>query len=256
VARALVAGWKELIAVEGPDGSAPEAVERDGRRWLPAFSDARAALEFARKHRSASLQPGRPRSDAPFETWLVATRDLDGVLLDPDGPCPLPLDPTDLLVLACAAADGGARPGGGDIAAATGRLLASGAISSRRAGQILADWPQWFLLGSAQDGRQQIATLPDEDVYALFSSAERAQAYATACNATVGGLEGFVPTAVAHRWNFSVFTVIREGAQGGRIDPGSDLTGGVPLDGEAVAAAVERVAERLQPRVPSFVAGG
>jgi hypothetical protein len=255
VARALAAGWKELIALEDPGGAPPEPIEHDGRRWLPLFSEARAGLDFALKRRSASLQPSRPSAEPPFASWLVASRDVAGMLLDPEGPCPMPLEHTDLLVLDCTARGGGARPDGGAMAAAVGRLLAAGAISPRLAGQIVGDWPQWFVLALPRDDGQAIATLPDEDIYAVFSSEERARAYADGCNARHGGLEGFVPHPVAHRWNFSVFNILRDGASGGCIDPGADLAGGVRVDGEAIAAAIERVGERLQPRVPGFVAG-
>jgi hypothetical protein len=252
VARALVAGWKDLIALEGPDGGPPEPVEHDGRRWMPAFTDARAGLDFALKRRSAGLQPSRPSLAAPFGAWLVGARDLAGVLVDPDGPSPLPLEHTDLLVLDCAAA-GASRPDGGAMAAAAAALVASQSVSPRLAGRLVADWPQWFVLMLTEHGQTQIATLPDQDAYAIFSSAERARAYAEACNARHGGLEGFVPQPIVHRWNFSVFHVVRDGAEWACIDVGPDLTGGLRLDAEAIAAAIERVGEQLQPRVPGFV---
>ncbi len=44
-------------------------------------------------------------------------------------------------------------------------------------------------------------------------------------------------------------------ADGAWFEPAADATGGLHVDGDMLQAALERVHERLTPRVPGFVAG-
>ncbi len=86
VLRALSLGWKPLLAAKAADGGAAPRVERDGRSYLPVFSDAEQFFAHASAQKGARLAPDPAGSTPPFARWLQASRGADGVLLDPAGP--------------------------------------------------------------------------------------------------------------------------------------------------------------------------
>jgi hypothetical protein len=257
VARALAADWRELVAVAGADGGPPPPVEIEGRRCLPVFSDPKQCFAFLSAHRGYPQTPVRAGAEPPFGAWLAATAGCDGVVLDPTGPWPLVLDHTDLL-WAELWARSGRQPDPADLVAEVTRLVRAQAIPMALAARLVADWPRYFIGVARTDTGGTVLKLPEGDVCAVFTSAEKAAFFIDA-HRTLGifrGAEGLKPMPILHRWTHSVFHAVVEQFEAACIDPEPGAGTGLHLDRAALAAAVERIEERLQPRVPGFVANG
>lgn len=228
VVRALLAASSRLVCSEA-------IVEHEGRRWL-----------------AAHVGPADVRDTAPFADWLAASRDVAGVLLALDGGRPLALEPVDLAMLDAWGRTGGRQPDGGDLVASVRGLLDAGRIGPTRAAQIVADWPRWYLGLETDTGGAQLLAIPGRaDCCALFSTAERAAAFLHDHRA--GGVPipcAMQPTPVLHRWDWSAFHAVRDEFGRGWLDPEVGGDGGLPLDGPMLAAAIDRIADRLTPRLP------
>src|SRR5262249_13244325 len=90
-ARALLAGWRELVGF----AHGPTPVAHAGGRWLPVFSDQRQAFAFARTHRD--FQPARAGLAPAVVQCVGAARGVAGVRLVPESPAPLRTHPAGLL---------------------------------------------------------------------------------------------------------------------------------------------------------------
>jgi SseB protein N-terminal domain len=255
VARALAADWRELVTITDADGAPPPPVEYDGRRCLPVFSDPKQCFAFLSTHRRYPQRPVRAGAEPPFGAWLAAASGCDGVVLDPTGPWPLVLDHTDLLWTELWAR-AGKPPEAGEVVAEVSRLRHAGTLSPALAARLVADWPRYFIGVARTETGGNVLKLPEGDVCAVFTSAEKANFFIDA-HRTLGlfqGIEGMKPMPILHRWTHSVFHAVAEQFEAACIDPEPRAGTGLHLDQAGLAAAIERIEERLQPRVPGFVA--
>jgi len=275
--RALVGGWQSLVPARGVDGQA--TVEVDGGHYLPVFSSADAFFAYDSEH-EGRLAPAPKFEDSPFGPWLDDIRDLDGVVLDPGGPWPLRLGPTDLIVLERWASEH-RRPHGTDLSIEVARRLDDGTMTEATAGCVLADWPRYFMcLQRRPDGSAAVLTIPDRDCCAVFSTAGRADLYLESYR-QAGVIDGSWETlSMLAQWGGSIFHQLDEMyEEGGWIDPSPPGAGllvwannflgkeafeldptlvmdghpGVHVHGEILQAALRRTEQMLKPRVPEFV---
>jgi len=255
VIRSLVFGWKQLLGLD----AAETTVVCNGRRYLPVFSTADQFLAFTS---SSSGVAGKPKSlagkEPPFTSWLEATVDCAGVVLDPAGPSPLGLEHTDLLVLDLWSRRPGHGPTGADAIAAIARLYYEKKISAALAGRMVADYPRyWVGLGQTPEGGGSLLMVPGTDACALFTSQDRAQQYLdfhmNLPNARAQ-IEGMQPIPVLTRWHASALAVASDQFTQVCINPDPYGTEGLFLGRDALDAALARIDDRLKPRVPGFVA--
>ena len=228
VVRALLAAWPRLACGDA-------IVEHDGRHWL-----------------GAQVASSDLHATAPFTDWLAAARDVAGILLTtPDGR-PLPLEHVDLAMLDAWVRLEGRQPDGGDLVVTTRRLLDAGRIPATLAARLVADWPRWYLGLETDTGSAQLLTIPGRaDCCALFSTAERAAAFLHDHRARGVPIPcAMQPTPVLHRWDWSAFHTVRDEFACGWLDPEVGGDGGLLLDRTMMAAAIDRIVERLTPRLP------
>lgn len=279
--RALVGGWRELVGVSGPDGGTPVPVEHEGGRYLPAFTGAERYFAFDTAHPETSGTPVPAGEEAPFRDWLLASRECDGVILDPSGPHPLVLDPTDLLFLSLWVRKG-SRPDGTDVVRAVAEL--GDALDSRRVARFLVDWPQYFTVGHpTPEGRiGEVLTMPDDPrrLSAFTTDGKATRFFHQICHARELDLgEGWSHAELLSRWPINLFEILDAGfPEGAWLNPrglnfADHLAGGEEValemldmarteldvdredgDGlevtpEIVAAALQRIDETLAPRV-------
>jgi hypothetical protein len=255
VARALLQAWKHLLGTKARAAGAPVPVEHDGGRWLPAFTTGDQFFAYRAKNRGFDGVPVHADSLPPFGRWLAAARDCDGVVLDPGAPRPLALDHTDLLALDLWSRDS-RQPRAADLVRAAAQRLADGAIAPRTAARVVADWPAWYVGVQRTETGANILRVPQADALPVFAS-ERTLASFVGFHTKAGSLKGsWEALPVLHRWTFSVFHEgVESYADGAWFEPAADATGGLHVHGDMLQAALERVHERLTPRVPGFVAG-
>lgn len=255
VARALLQGWKHLLGTKARAGGAPVPVEHDGGHRLPAFTTDDQFFAYGAKHRGFDGVPVRADSQPPFGRWLAAARDCDGVVLDPAAPRPLTLDHTDLLALDLWSRES-RQPRAADLVKAAAQRLADGTIVPRTAARVVADWPAWYLGVQRTETGLNVLRMPQADALPIFAS-ERTLTAFVSFHTKAGSLKGlWEALPVLHRWTFSVFHEgVESYADGAWFEPAADATGGLHVDGDMLQAALERVHERLTPRVPGFVAG-
>jgi hypothetical protein len=248
--KALLGGWKQLSSVAGT----PQPLGLNGRRYLPVFSDPDQYFLFAAER--PGLGDPLPAGEGPaFGAWLQATQGIDGVLLDPAGPHPLPLNHTDLLTLDVWSR--GSQPFGGALCAEVCRLLNDKSIDERLASRLIADWPRYFLvIQHMENGGVSVLKVldPDRDWCATFTSYEKAELHLTVLR-NLGIIKGeWQPVPVLSRWDNSVFhNALQNFDDGLWIDSVPTEGRGLVMDHAMLEAAVERVDEKLKPRVPDFV---
>jgi hypothetical protein len=254
IVKALVQGWKHLLGTKARDGGPARPVERAGGRWLPAFTTDDQFFALGSADRSFDALPVRADAQPPFGRWLAAARDCDGIVLDPAAPRPLTLDHTDLLLLDLWSRLG-VQPRGPELAKTVAGLSAEGAITPGVAARIVADWPEWYVGVQRSEAAVAVLTMPDRDALPIFASPDAVGAY-VAHHRTAGRLRGsWEAVGVVHRWAFSVFDQVRESYRDGAcIAPAADGSGGLAVDAAMLEAAMQRLHERLTPRVPGFVA--
>jgi len=265
VLRALVGGWKPLTSVKPADDGTRAPVELDGGRYLPVFTEAEQFFAFSSAHADRRLVPEPADRTAPFARWLEATRDLDGIVLDPAGPHPLPIDRTALLVLdACVEL---ARfPGPGEFARRAAGHHAAGRLSEADLGRAAAEIPVlWMGLGPRPDDAAFVLHVPDDpDTGVLFTTEADAEAYLSAhgmgsaaqavLDASAGDpSSGVRAVARPARWFASPLSVIEGGFERVVIDPAPDGSGGCRLGRAALVEATRYLRSVLQPRVDGFV---
>ncbi len=257
VVRALVQGWKSLSSIGATNGASPPTVEYSGRSYIPVFSDPDQYFAFVSANPEFTGKPEPTGVQAPFERWLHAARGCDGVILDPAGLWPLTLDHTDLLYLDQWMRQSDRQPTAYEIALQVGELLEGGAISPKIAGRILADWPRYYVgIQRHPDGGASIMTLPDVDCCPIFTSQEIARTYINVYRNLGLMTEGMKPVPILHKWTYSVFVEAKNNfTEGACVDPVPLAGGGVRVAGEMLEAALERIDEKLKPRVPGFVEG-
>jgi hypothetical protein len=278
VVRRLIQSWKVLLGANGADGR-HAVTARSGHRWLTAFSSNEAYAEFDEVDAGQVESPRHHKGTALFETWLRELGETDGVILDPAGPHPLTLDPTDLLFLSLWAREE-RQPNGTDVVKEVARLHADGAISDRTAGSIVADWPVYWMALDESGPQRQVLMPMDVDACALFSSHERAQFFLTA--AREAGLigEGMEPLQMNAAWQGAIFGMIPGmferggwidpmplnaglgvwaasflGETDAAIDPTMVMDGyeGLRVEGPMLAAVLEQLDRRLKPRLDGWV---
>ena len=242
---------------------------------MPVFSSADAYFQFD------GAMPGvlggaRIHSDAePFGQWLVETRNLDGVVLDPSSAGPLMLDHTDLLLLSLWCRDG-AQPGAAEIVHEVARLHAAGSMTNVAAGRAIADWPRYWVGIAETDGEVEVLMVPDLDCCAMFTSEARVTLYVESLRQE-SLLEGrMTPRPVYPDWRGSIFhNLLGNYEHGCWIDPTPPAGGvvawnafvegtsdvevdrqlvaqqhrGLQLTGDMLEAAARRLHEHLRPRV-------
>jgi hypothetical protein len=204
---------------------------------------------------------------------------MDGVLLDPASEHPLALDHTDLTVLAlwCGMDE---RPDGTDLA--VGIENVRGELGERIAGRVVADWPRYYWAQQPAEGDEpgHALTLPDRDTCPVFTSEEKVTRFLGRVQDWELVDEGMKPAMYLTGWAFNVFREMTgRYEEGGWIDPramkileslsdAEETLGGAfdtidpdATDGDGLEvspamaeAALERIDERLLPRVPGFVA--
>ncbi len=278
VVRSLVEGWSDLVGLETGKGSAAATVEHDGGRYLPAFTSPDRYFDFDTAHPDRSGDPRPVGEDAPFQEWLLASSECDGVLLDPASPHPLVLDHTDLAILALWCGTG-RRPDATDLA--VGVASAREELGARVAGRIVADWPRYYWAHQPGEGDEptRAMTMPDRDACPIFTSEEKVTRFLGRIREWGMVDEGMKPARYLTGWAFNVFREMAGGYEdGGWIDPramkileavaddGEMLDGafdavdpdatdgdGLEVSPAMARAALERIDERLMPRVPGFV---
>jgi len=244
-------GWSKLQGYASPLESGH--VVREGVSFAPAFTSAETLAAF-RADRPAALPDPEPSGDAPpFESWMRATAGCGGVLLDPASPQPLALDHTDLLLLHLWCS-GDAPPDPAAALARAATLLREGNIGRRIAGRIAADLPRYFIVFTeAEENRVGLLHVPDTDAGALFTTAEAAEAFLEGCRKQ--GLQGTEKASVLpvlSRWSRSALLLAATHFTEAWIDPVPNSHAGLRLDRTGLEASVERLHERLKPRVPGF----
>lgn len=277
--RALTERWSDLVTLEPGEGEPPLRVERDGRRYLPAFTSPDRYFDFDSAHPDRSAAPHPAGDAAPFQDWLVASTECDGVLLDPESRRPLPLDHTDLAMLALWTGTG-RRPDATDLV--VGVESARQELGERIAGRIVADWPRyyWAIQRSDGDTPDQAMTLPRRDACPVFTSEEKVGRFLAKVREWELVGEEMKPAMYLSGWAFNAFREMagryREGGwinpramrileslseSGGMLDGAFDAIDPDASDGDGLEvtpamarAALERIDERLMPRVPGFVA--
>jgi hypothetical protein len=256
VVKAMVQGWKHLLGTRRRDGGAVQPVERDGGRWLPVFTTDEQFFAFGSTDRSFDGVPVRADRQPPFGRWLGATQDCDGIVVDPAAPRPLTLDHTDLLLLELWSRVG-SQPRGPELAKAVALLRADDLITPRVAARIVADWPEWYVGIQRKESEVAVLALPDRETLPIFPTADALGAF-VAHHRTAGRLSGsWEAMGLVHRWTGSVFEHVGESYRGGAcIAPAADGSGGLALDAAMLDAVMQRLHERLTPRVPGFVAEG
>ncbi|MEE8166726.1 MAG: hypothetical protein V3T64_14255, partial [Myxococcota bacterium] len=106
------------------------------------------------------------------------------------------------------------------------------------------------------DGGASIMTLPDVDCCPIFTSQEIARTYINVYRNLGLMTEGMKPVPILHKWTYSVFVEAKNNfTEGACVDPIPLGGGGVRVAGEMLEAALERIDEKLKPRVPGFVEG-
>jgi hypothetical protein len=252
VGRALVQGWKRLIGTAARDGGPLPLVEHRGGRYLPVFTTDEQFFALGSADRGFAGRPARADAEPPFDRWLLAVRDADGVILDPAAPRPLVLDHTDLLGLDTWCRSGN-PPQGVDFVAAVERRRRADVLGPRVAARIVADWPGYFVAAQEAGTGVSLLKMPKGDALAAFTRPEVAAAYIEVCR-SFGWITGdWEPRPILHKWTNSVFHLARnEYADGLWIDAIPDGSAGLHLDGAMLDAAVERIGDHLTPRVPGF----
>lgn len=277
--RALVEGWGDLVELQAGADGAPVTVEHEGRSYLPAFSSPDRYFDFDSAHPDGSADP-RPAGDAaPFREWLLASAGCDGVLLDPASRHPLPLDHTDLTVLALWTGMG-SPPDGTDLV--VGVESAADQLGERVAGRIVADWPRYYCAQQPASGDEagRAMTLPRRDAYPFFTTEEKVGRFLSRVREWEMVDDGMKPATYLTGWPFNVFREMRSryvdggwinpramrvleslsesgGTQDGAfdaVDPDAPDGDGLEVSPSMVDAALQRIDERLMPRVPGFVA--
>lgn len=279
--RTLVEEWRELVSVEDEEGGAVDPLRHDGRRFRPVFSGPDRYFEFdsARPDRSGIPVPMKDRDEAPFREWLLGATDCDGVILDPEGPHPLPLDHTDLAVLALWTGMG-RRPDGTDLVVGVASIRDE--LGPGVCGRIVADWPRyyWALQPGEEDRQPQAMTLPGRDACPVFTSEEKIKRFLEKVREWELVEPSMQPLMYLTGWPFNVFremltryrdggwinpralSVARELGEAGaaacelleREDPDAADGEGLEVAPEMVRSALARIEWRLQPRVPGFLA--
>jgi hypothetical protein len=254
--RALVHGWKQLLSLE-QEGGITAMIDHDGKGYLPVFSDADQFFNFSS---SPEGIPGKPKQvagkQAPFGHWLEATAEHGGVILDPAGPHPLILEHTDLLGLElwCRRPERG--PAGWNIINAIADLYHNKKITALLAGCMVADYPRYWVGLQHTQNQSALLMVPQTDACALFTSPELAKTYLdwyTNLDSAKTQLEGMQPVPVLTRWHTSALAVAAEQFSEIWIDPDPLQGTGLRLGADAMEAALERIDEKLKPRIPGFI---
>jgi hypothetical protein len=260
VLHSLTRNWKAFLGVAIDKDSPLPTVTYESKSYLPLFSSQDAFLAYQPEAGAPPLTPmpsvrvqaGLP----PYRTWLKATTEIDGVLLDPGCAKPLALDHFDLLFLYLRAT----KPDGvfksGVLIEAIESLLQKGTIDQRFAGRLAARWPSYFTwMQETPDGDEQPLSFQDDGSLVVFSETDLAKAYAEAYVRN-GRLRPDRTRLVPRlgRWNDNVFRSAREKRVGLWIDPAPAVgaTGGLRLDPGGIDAALEQLDEILAPRVPAL----
>jgi hypothetical protein len=255
--KAMIAGRGSLSGMTGPDGGAAGAVEHDGRRYLPVFSDPDQFFAFASQRPDYKGRPAPVDGGPPFAGWLRAALGHDGVLLDPAGPAPLPLDHTDLLVLDLWLREGNGQPKGWTIASEIARLHYEQVLSDRVAALIVADWPRYFMIAQqTPEGGVNLLKIPDPDSDRLpvFTTADAAETYIRVFRNMELLKEEWQVVPILHRWDTSVFhNALDNFDDGAWVDPIALGGGGLPVNRSMLETIIERIDEKLKPRIPGFV---
>jgi hypothetical protein len=180
------------------------------------------------------------------------------VILDPAGPHPLTLDHTDLLVLDIWAGRPGPGPNGWSLINGISRLYNEKKIPATLAGRMVADHPRyWVGLSQTPDGGGVLLMVPKTDACALFTSQDLAKKYIDFMASLENGgaqMEGMQPTPVLTRWHMSALTIAAGQFTEVAINPDPYGFEGLFLGRDAIESALERIDDKLKPRVPGFVA--
>jgi hypothetical protein len=160
-----------------------------------------------------------------------------------------------MLVIARRALRPSAPPTPGDVLADAANLVAAGTLTSEHVGRVAADFPDYWFGVRPDAGNGFSVVTHNETGFCLFSSEQRASAYISRGASLAEG--GFRPREAVTRWGGdTVFDHALRGFSQAVIDPdrpGSST--GLALDRAALEAALARIDERLEPRVPGFIWG-
>ena len=266
VLKALSFGWKPLVSVKAAEGAAPARVERDGASYLPVFSDPEQFFAHGSAQSGVRVVPEPAGRTPPFARWLEATRDADGVVLDPAGPHPLALDRV-TLVLLDRCAELGRYPGPAEYVAGAARHHAAGLLTDGELGRALAELPAWFMgLGPRPEGGAFVMHMPDDpDTGVLFTTKAAAEAFMnlhgmgpSAEASRDAAVERRQPSGVqavgrAARWFASPLSIMEDGFTRVLVDPAPDGSGGCGLEREALVEATRHLRRVLRPRLAGFV---
>jgi hypothetical protein len=253
VAKALVHGWKHLLGTRRRDGGAVRPLERDGGRWLPVFTTDDQFFAFGSADRSFDGLPVRADANPPFGRWLGAAQECDGVVVDPAAPRPLMLDHTDLFLLELWSRLG-VQPRGPVLARALAVLRGDNLITPRVAARIVADWPEWYIGVQRSDTGVSILAMPDREALPIFPTADAVGEFVARQRAAGRVAGAWEAIGLVHRWTASVFEHVGDSYRDGAcIAPAPDGGGGLALDHGMLDAVMQRLHERLTPRVPGFV---
>ncbi|HEX9728643.1 MAG TPA: hypothetical protein VGA37_09075 [Gemmatimonadales bacterium] len=250
--EALVKHWRRLIATAGSGGAAPTAVAHHDGRFLPVFTSEMTFMRYESLDRAFADLPAPAGNDAPFGAWLRASRDCDGVVIDPGAAAPLTLDHTALLMLDlwCRLER---QPRGRDLTEEVARLMTDRVLDGRAAARLVADWPQWVI--GLQEGAASLTPLkdPDADTLLLFSSPDRMEMFLLAQRNQGRLTQEFRTVPAYHQWGRSLFHQAADHfADGIAIDPAPLAEPVLRLGPDLVRHALERVDEQLKPRLPAF----
>lgn len=261
VIHSLLEGWPSLLDLDPAEDGSVVAIERDGRRFLPAFSSRHAFEAFAASHRGVSSAARTAGSRPPFDGWLSAVADLDGVLLDPEATSPLVLDHTALTVLDLWAGRRRA-PDAIDLIREAQCRAREGALAGPALARLVAEVPEYWLGMLAPDDLDiTVLHMPDDDATGvLFTTQEAAREFfernpppRTGRVSRAPGDTTITLLARPHQWSTSAFLVVAEEFDAVVVDPNPDGSGGLCLDRAQIERVLTALDERLMPRVPGFV---
>ncbi len=256
VVRFFSKTWSTLY---GPplDGSQPPIPFATGM-YLPVFSHAERFYEFTRRGAHRAPTPQVAGSKPPFLRWLRLTARCSGIVVDPASSHAFAIETTELFYLHLWASLGRA-PDGLGVAQALA-LLQGGdySVDQRTAGRVAADWPLYLAARTmgANEGRSELLTVPGTGDLALFTSERGLDDFARLHRKSGVQREALECVHLLPRWRTSFFHIAQERFLGVRIDVGSAGGGdGVHLDGKGLDGALERLEERLRPRVAELRSG-